>query len=833
MAQSAVAFGQITITDITDVGSLTVYPTSNQPLSVIYNPDQNTFTPNWSSTNLVLTPVIYYGGAQLTATSSGVTITWQRQEGSSAVASLASGESKQTDGSLKVTANKFTTSIPMLSYIISVSYVEPESGITLNAQGKITFSLVQQAASVKTCVIEGETVFKYNTSQTLIGASSITLTGTVSNASISQWQYKNSSGTWTKYPNSGTGTTLTVNATDSTFVNDTCTIRLTTNDANVYDIHTIVKLRDGAPGNSTIAAVLTNEDQMIPCNSSGTPTSYEGCETQIMIYRGGTVETSSWTIATAGTNVTYQVSTDGSTWVASSSSGNFPYVKITAISADTGSVTFTCTKSGETTIVKTFSLIKMKVGANGTNATIYMIEPASVAVNKDKDGVFTPSTVAVKAWSKTGSSNRAAYSGRFRIFKGTTYSSENAIYTSTANENNHSLTSTDLTEAADVGVITCELYAAGGTSNLLDTQTIIITSDGATGAQGPKGNAGVDATNVVLGNQADVIPCTSANKTSAALTITIPFAGYKGITKVACTVATPATLFGVTGTVTQATASADGKIVYSIPSGTSVSAASGVISLTFTCNSKTVTMEYRWTRSTAATNGVDAVVMQLTTPSGNVFQNGSGTLTAVATVYKGTTDVTSSATFQWAKFSGSAYSNVSGATTKTLTVNGADVDSFASYRCTATYSSKTYVQYVSFIDMTDPIQVAVLSTLGEQIVNSTGVGAYYVLVYRNGVEIDELKSDRFLTAAPASPSTGDYYYHLDSSNKTVTLKKYSGSAWANAPAADLPQETYEWTHLDKDGNAVTKTGLATTGKVIYMDATLVSKKLISMCKVTV
>lgn len=833
MAQSAVAFGQITITDITDIGTLSVYPTSNQPITVIYNPDQNTYTPNWGNSNLVLSPVIYYGGAELTAASTGVTILWKRQVGSGEESTIITGEAIQTDGSLKVSSNMFSETSSMLSYIVTVTYEEPESKITLTAKGKITFSLVKQASLVKTCSIEGKTIFKYNTSQSLVGGSSIVLTANLSNVTISKWQYEKSDGTWATYPNSGNSSTLTVNASDSTFNDDRCVVKLVTSDASVYDIHTITKLRDGAPGNSTIAAVLTNEDQMIPCNSSGTPTSYEGCETQIMIYRGGTVETSSWTIATAGTNVTYQVSADGTTWVSSTSSGSYPYVKIIGITADTGKVTFTCTKSGETKIVKTFSLIKMKTGANGTNATIYTIDAAAVAVNRNIGGTFKPSSVVVTAYSKTGSSNRAEYTGRFVIKDG----AGTAIYTSTSNQSSYTITSDNLTAAAASGSLVVQLFkkdTTTGDANILDTQTIVITNDGATGAQGPQGNAGVDATNVILGNQADVIPCTNDNKTSAQLTITIPFAGYKGTSKVSCTVATPAKLFGITGSVTPATSTTDGKIIYSIPAGTSVTSASGVISLTFTCNSKTVVMEYRWTRSTAAkngTNGIDAVVMQIATPSGNVFANGVGSLSAKATVYKGTTDVTSSANFQWAKFSGSAYTNISGATNSSITIQGSDVESFAAYQCTATYDGKNYIQYVSFIDITDPIQITVLSTLGEQIVNSSGVGAYYVLVYRNGEEIDTLKSDRFLEAAPPNPTSGDFYYHLDSTNKTATLKKYNGSAWVDASESDLPQASYEWTHFQKDGKTIA-TGPETFGKVIYMDHSFVNKKLISICKVT-
>lgn len=34
--------------------------------------------------------------------------------------------------------------------------------------------------------------------------------------------------------------------------------------------------------------------------------------------------------------------------------------------------------------------------------------------------------------------------------------------------------------------------------------------------------------------------------------------------------------------------------------------------------------------------------------------------------------------------------------------------------------------------------------------------------------------------APSSPKSGDFWYKIDHSAKSVTLMKYSGSAWANA-----------------------------------------------------
>lgn len=829
----AVSFGQITITDLTDIGSLSVYPTANQPLTVIYNPDQNTYTPNWASSNLTLTPVIYYGGKELKYGDSGVTITWKRQVGSSSPAALTTGETV-TNGVLKVTANKFTATSTMLSYIVTVDYNDSEYGIALKAEGKITFSLVKQATAAKTAAITGGQLFKYDYAKAIVGASSITLTGTITgNISISQWQYQNESGSWVKYPNSTTASTLTVNDTDSTFFDDKCVIRLMTSDANVFDLHTITKLYDGANGNSTVSAVLTNEDQMLPADSTGEITSYADAKTELRIYKGGADDTSSWTIALSKTGtITYQVSTDGTNWQASTETGNWTHVRVTAMSSDTASITFKATKEKDT-VIKTYSLVRIKTGADGKDAVVYTVDTSSVAVNATSGNnvTFTPSSVTVTAYSKTGTSNRAVYkSGRFKIYAGGT--SGTVLYSSTADESTgtHTITSSNLTDALSAGFITVQLYSSGG-STLLDTQTIVITTDGATGEQGPQGKAGTDAINVILGNQADVIPCTSVNKTIAKTDIVIPFSGYKGTTRVECKVANPGKLFGEDPKIVKdGSATADGNITWSIPAETSISAASGTVTLTFTCEGKTIVMYYRWTRSTASEN---AVYLQLLTPQGTVFTNGSGSLTIEGKLYNGTTDASASTTWAWAKFENGNYTTISGQTSRTITISGTTVNGFASYRCTATFGGKNYISYVSLIDKTDPLQVEVLSSIGDQIVNGIGVGAFYVIARQNGVEVDPIKSTRFLTTAPTGASAGDYYYHLDSTNKTVTLKKYSGSAWANAPSGELPTGTYTWAHMDKDGKTISKTGLATSGKVIYIDGTFFDKKMVSTVEVKI
>ena len=249
----------------------------------------------------------------------------------------------------------------------------------------------------------------------------------------------------------------------------------------------------------------------------------------------------------------------------------------------------------------------------------------------------------------------------------------------------------------------------------------------------------------------------------------------------------------------------------------------------------TSTEKITYTKVTNAINGEDgdnAVFLLLNTPSGTVFTNQEGNLTITGLLMDGSVDKSSDVSkWEWSKFSNGSYTVV-GSNSRTLTVAGSTVDGFASFRCIATYGGQAYTNYISLIDKTDPLQVSVMSSIGEQIVSSNGVGVLYAITYANGVEKDPLKSDRFLTTAPSSGSVGEYFYLIEPAYKRVTLKVRTSSGWVDAPSSDLPKGMYEWSHRDANGNPVSKTGLATTGKVIYIDASLVSKKLSSMCKVT-
>lgn len=366
-------------------------------------------------------------------------------------------------------------------------------------------------------------------------------------------------------------------------------------------------------------------------------------------------------------------------------------------------------------------------------------------------------------------------------------------------------------------------------SDVYDTITITKMYDGAKGADGGKGATGSGGLSVILGNENQAIACTSAGKTSAAATITIPFTGYVGITQTACSCAVGTLPTGVTlKTNTAATASAAGKIELSVAASSDLGAAAtltGDITLTFTISGNTVTKVFTWTKSKAGSNGTSAVVFSVYAPNGTVVQNQSGSLTLATSAYSGTTAITS-ATYQWAKYVNGTWTNISGATASTLTVSGADIVNIQSYRCTMTYSSKTYVDVITVEDKSDPYVSEMLSIGGFTVKNNLGGVVPYIIVRTNQKEVDELLGIISETA-PSTPKSGDYWYKIDHSAKSVTLMKYSGTAWA--ATTDKQSLTYTWYAQDKDGKEVT---FGKTGKVIYLSAADIDSIMTLQCDVS-
>lgn len=368
-------------------------------------------------------------------------------------------------------------------------------------------------------------------------------------------------------------------------------------------------------------------------------------------------------------------------------------------------------------------------------------------------------------------------------------------------------------------------------ADVYDTVTITKMYDGAKGEQGASGTAGTGGLSVILGNEAQTIACTSAGAVATELSIAIPFTGFVGITQTACTCTVGTLPSGITvKTNTAATATAAGNLVLTVSANSTLGGSSvlnGTIDLTFTISGKSVVKKFGWTKSmkgSNGSNGVNAVVFSVYAPNGTIVQNQSGTLTLATSAYSGTTAITG--TYQWAKYVNGTWSNISGATSATLSVSGADIVNIQSYRCTMTYSGKTYVDVITVEDKSDPYVSEMLSIGGFTVKNNLGGVVPYVIVRTNQKEVDPLLGPISETA-PSSPSSGDYWYKIDHDNQTVTLMDYGGNAWNESP--EEQSFTYTWYMQDKDGNNVE---FGKTGKVIYLSAADIDSLVTLQCDVS-
>ena len=830
------AFSSVSVVDLTDVGSINLYCTSNQPLSVIYDPNQNLYTPNWGSSNLKITPVISYNGTTLPLTSTGLTITFTRKEGSGTATALTSNETVSS-GVLTVKANKISSvASGLLTYICTIEYTDPNTGVPLKAETFLTYTLISQATELKDVDVTGETVFLYDTTGTLVGNEYITISARLTNVNMTQWQYQKSDGTYGAFPiveghnSSITGTTLKVYANENNIWlnNKYAIIKAKTNDDNIYDTIQINKVRDGAAGDAVVSAVLSNENFVVPVKSDGSVTSssvWAAGSTRIYIYEGGQDVTDSWTITCAkGTGLSGTYTTSSHTFVPS------------GLTQDTSSADFTCTKTGYNTLTKRYNITKQYAGTNGNDAVIYTVEPDYYAINLSETGIFTPTAIVFTAYQKTGADLvKTNYSGRFVISEttdGTTYVTK---YTSGSNQSSYSYTPSSNT----VTGIRCILYASGGTTVELDRQTVIVTKDGVTGASGTNGSNGVS---MWLGNYGDVIPCTTAKKATAQKDVSIPFSAYQGITRVPVTATVGTLPSGVTvQSNTAGTANASGLLVLRVAKDAIFGDANlltGDITITLTAtitdantggtSTTSVDQKYTWTKNVQASNGTSAVILQLYSEDGGTVSTTKATTTIKTMLTSGTSSVTPTAV-AWAKFSGTGYTTISGQTGTSITISADDVEDQMWLRCQATYSSKTYTAYYTIDDVSDPYTAYTFATV-EQFKNSQGFGAIYTRVYQNGVEVDPIKSTVFTNTAPTGASSGDFYYHLNTTNKTCTLKKYNGTSWADATETDTL--TYKYYRLDNSGNAIDTTSAYKDTRCFYIDPSIINGRMQFICDVS-
>ena len=541
------AFGSITIVDMTDVGQFTTVPMSNAGIVMIYDP--NAMSNNYTPSSMTLTPFTTYGGVDYTS-HQGVTYSWYRRADGASIDYTNPGTATSTSSSVTVSSSDFTTlSAKSITYYLKATY--PIAGVgNVTAWGQISISLVTQATNIRDIEINGEHIFKYkytdyNVSPTIDGASTITLTATyTSNVAVYGWYYYNYSTSQYVSLNGVTGATIdgntcTITHTSPIFANNKAKIKVTarrsdetgpsyTELTSVYDEYEIIKLFDGpvgAPGDVSVSIVVSNEDQMIPCDGQGQPTAhaFDLATTTVKVLEGSSNVTTNnistgYRITASLTGVT---TTNGMQYDSVNHLYDFAVTGWDANNdSEQGYVTFEATRTGYPTLTKIMSLTKIKTGQDGVSPTVYQLSITPNNVTTNATGTTTAQvtlTASVVATQDTTVTNATASANLYYEW----------IKSGVKDTTNSGINQNTYTVGSDLQVsdVICKIRKNSDSGVVLDSQTVDFIPEGAKGDTGATGDGVISLS---FPQSVDTIGLKNNGTLAAVYSVNLPYSVYQG-----------------------------------------------------------------------------------------------------------------------------------------------------------------------------------------------------------------------------------------------------------------------------------------------------------------
>lgn len=211
---------------------------------------------------------------------------------------------------------------------------------------------------------------------------------------------------------------------------------------------------------------LSNEYQGISVDSNGNYGTFPTGVTTKAAVMYGTQDITS--------ECTYTISTSDS--ITGSWNSSTKTYTVTGLTADSGWIDIKAIYISTLSVTKRFSLSKLYAGEQGEAGRTYFIELSANILKRGQNKIVSPTTVEGRAYYRDGSSaERTAYAGRWKIETSTNGTDFKSLSSSTADETKRSCLVSLLGES--IISVRFTLYAAGGTTTPLDTQTIPILVD--------------------------------------------------------------------------------------------------------------------------------------------------------------------------------------------------------------------------------------------------------------------------------------------------------------------------------------------------------------------
>lgn len=196
------AQGQFTIIDYNDALTLTGYIGSNLAKTQMYNPDNSSYSPDWSSTNLVLTPSLYVIGTTTDQiTSDSVTsIKWYIGSSTTAITTAGSYALSGTKSHILTVKANVMAGLTGIDYRCEITYLDASTGLEITHPLTISFSRVENGGGIVDLLVTTPSgnVFKNSDVATLTASAQLWRGSSVDTTNVSyKWAIMDSAVTST------------------------------------------------------------------------------------------------------------------------------------------------------------------------------------------------------------------------------------------------------------------------------------------------------------------------------------------------------------------------------------------------------------------------------------------------------------------------------------------------------------------------------------------------------------------------------------------------------------------------------------------------------------
>lgn len=183
-----------TIIDFNDAITLSGYIASNLAKTQMFNPDNDSYTPNWASTNLVLTPSVYVAGTSTDKiTSTEVqSVKWYEGNSTTAITTGGSYALSGTKNHILTVKSNVMAGLPGKDFRCEVVYLDSTTQLSLNYVMSISFSRVVNGSGIVDLIVTTPSgnVFKNSEVTSLTAKAELWRGSTIDTTNVSYQWYK-------------------------------------------------------------------------------------------------------------------------------------------------------------------------------------------------------------------------------------------------------------------------------------------------------------------------------------------------------------------------------------------------------------------------------------------------------------------------------------------------------------------------------------------------------------------------------------------------------------------------------------------------------------------